>query len=131
MVVLFSFVFVLSLLTVGEFFILLFIDVESGIETAILAKDILFYIWPVFLFAGFNMLISGYLTAMHLPFQSGLVSVLNSLLMPISFLLLFFSLISDISFVVALPVAEVFTLVFACIVVWRYQPDKILSTLRY
>ena len=40
----------------------------------LLATELMAYVWPVFLFAGANMLISGYLTAIHHPFKSGLMS---------------------------------------------------------
>ena len=53
---------VISLLIAGsESLIGLFIDVERDSETLALALEFVAYIWPVFIFAGFTMLISGYL----------------------------------------------------------------------
>jgi Na+-driven multidrug efflux pump len=70
------------------------------------------------------MLISGYLTAIHLPFQSGVVAVSHSLVFPACFLLLFYYLVSDHRFVAALPVAEGFTFVLAFVIFLRHRPMK-------
>ena len=89
-----------------------------------LAKELVTYVWPLFLFAGFNMLVSGYLTAIHLPFQSGLVALCRSLILPVSFLLLFYLLLPDYRFVIALPVAEGITFALALFVYLRHSPEK-------
>ena len=89
-----------------------------------LATELVSYVWPLFLFAGFNMLISGYLTSIHLPFQSGVVAASHSLIFPAGFLLLFYYLVSDHRFVAALPVAEGFTFVLALVIFLRHRPIK-------
>ena len=103
---------IISLLIFGsESLIGLFIDVERDSETLALALEFVAYIWPVFIFAGFTMLISGYLTAVHLPFQSALVASCRSLIMPAGFLILFYMMLSDYRFVAAISAAEAISFV--------------------
>ena len=78
--------FITALLTLSEPLILLFVDEQSGGEMVAMATELMAYVWPLFLFAGANMLISGYLTAIHLPFQSGVVALCRSLIFPGGFL---------------------------------------------
>ena len=115
----------IAVLTIAsEPLISLFVDEQNSGETVALAKELVTYVWPLFLFAGFNMLISGYLTAIHLPFQSGLVALCRSLILPASFLLLFYLLLPDYRFVIALPVAEGITFALALFIYLRHSPEK-------
>jgi Na+-driven multidrug efflux pump len=87
---------IISLLIAGsESLIGLVIGVERDKETLALALEFVIYIWVVFVFSGFTRLISGYLTAVPLPFQSALVASCRSLIMPVEFLILFYKLLSD------------------------------------
>lgn len=126
-IALLSIVFIAVLNTLSEPLISLFVDDSSSTEMVALATEFVTYVWPLFLFAGFNMLISGYLTAIHLPFQSGLVALCRSLILPAGFLLLFYSVLSDSRFVAALPVAEGFTFVLALIIFVRHRPKRAVS----
>ena len=117
-------IFITALLTLSEPLILLFVDDQSGEKMLAMATELMAYVWPVFLFSGANMLISGYLTAIHLPFQSGIVALCRSLIFPAGFLLLFYYLVSDHRFVAALPVAEGFTFVLALVIFLRHRPIK-------
>lgn len=121
-----SLAFIALLTTVSEPLIYLFVDEHSSTETVALATEFVTYVWPLFLFAGFNMLISGYLTAIHLPFQSGLVALCHGLFFPAGFLALFYYLLSDYRFVAALPVAEGFTFVLALVIFMRHRPGRVL-----
>ena len=121
---LFSLAFIVVLTTASEPLVYLFVDEHDSAEMVALATELVSYVWPLFLFAGFTMLISGYLTAIHLPFQSGLVAVCHSLIFPAGFLALFYSLLSDHRFVAALPVAESFTFVLALVIFLRHRPEK-------
>ena len=96
----------------------------------LLTKEFIPFVWPVFLFVGFNMLVSGYLTAVHRPFESGLVALLRSLVLPAGFLLLFYFLLSDYQFVVALSVAEGFAFLIAAALFFRQRPSKVLRSSR-
>jgi Na+-driven multidrug efflux pump len=117
---------VISLLIAGsESLIGLFIDVERDSETLALALEFVAYIWPVFIFAGFTMLISGYLTAVHLPFQSALVASCRSLIMPAGLLILFYMLLSDYRFVAAISLAEAISFVIAVTLYNYHTPTNI------
>ena len=114
-------------MTGGEALIYLFIDDQDNSATVALASEFINYVWPLFLFVGFNMLISGYLTAVHLPFQSALVAVCRSLILPTVFLTLFYMLITDLSFISALAVAEACTFLLAACVFLCFTPDKVVA----
>ena len=45
----------------------MFVEEESSEEMVAMAMEFVNYVWPLFLFAGTNMMISGYLTAIHRP----------------------------------------------------------------
>ena len=118
---------IISLLLAGsESLIGLFIDVEQDSDTLALALKFVAYVWPVFIFAGFTMLISGYLTAVHLPFQSALVASCRSLIMPAGLLMLFYMLLSDYHFVAAISVAEAISFVIAVTLYLYHTPTKVI-----
>lgn len=121
-----GFSFILILLNGSDVLIGLFINTEQNPETVYLASEFVSYIWPIFIFAGFNMLISGYLTAIHLPFQSAVVATSRSLIMPIGFLIIFYTLLSDYLFVAAISIAEGVSFLIAVFLYLRYSPAKVL-----
>ena len=127
MVALFSLIFIAILMTISEPLIYLFVDNQNSSETVSLALEFVTYVWPLFLFAGFNMLISGYLTALHLPFQSGLVALCRSLVLPTGFLFVFYVLIPDHRFVTAISVSEGFAFLLALAFFVRHTPGKAVS----
>jgi len=100
--------------------------IERDGETLALALEFVAYIWPVFIFAGFTMLISGYLTAVHLPFQSALVASCRSLIMPAGLLILFYMLLSDYRFVAAISLAEAISFVIAVTLYIYHTPTNII-----
>jgi len=114
------------LIAVSESLIGLFIDIERDSETLVLALEFVAYVWPVFIFAGFTMLISGYLTAVHLPFQSALVASCRSLIMPAGLLVLFYMLLADYRFVAAISVAEAISFVIAVTLYLYHTPNSII-----
>jgi Na+-driven multidrug efflux pump len=124
LILLVSGVFITALLTLSEPLILLFVDDQSGKKMLAMATELMAYVWPVFLFSGANMLISGYLTAIHLPFQSGIVALCRSLILPAGFLFLLYIVSSDYRFVAALSLAEGVTFVIAFIIFLRHTPYK-------
>ena len=119
-----SVVFIAVLLTASAPIIRVFVDDRNSVEMVVMAMEFVTYIWPLFLFAGTNMLISGYLTAIHRPFQSGVVALCRSLILPAAFLVLGFWLLSDHRFVVALPAAEGVTCVLALVLFLQHLPAK-------
>ena len=72
------------------------------------------------------MLISGYLTAIHRPFQSGLVAVSRSLVLPAGFLILLYAVMNDFRFVIALPVAEGLTFALAAVIFLKHMPADVV-----
>jgi hypothetical protein len=75
------------------------------------------------------MLISGYLTAIHLAFQSGVVAICRSLILPAGFMILLYFVYSDFRFVSALAVAEAVTFVVAASFFWRHAPRRAIADL--
>ncbi len=118
---------IIGLLIVGsESMIGLFIDIERDGDTLALALEFVTYVWPVFIFAGFTMLISGYLTAIHLPLQSAVVATCRSLIMPAGLLILFYMLLEDYRFVAAISVAEAISFVIALILYLYHTPVRVM-----
>lgn len=119
-----SAIFITVLLTAGEPIIRLFVDAGDSAATVGMASEFVTYIWPIFLFAGINILLSGYLTAIHRPLQSGTVALCHSLILPAAFLALAYWLLADQRFVVALPAAEAVTCLLALALFLRHLPTK-------
>ena len=118
---------IIGLLIAGsESMISLFIDTERDSDTLALALEFVTYVWPVFIFAGFTMLISGYLTAIHLPLQSAVVATCRSLIMPAGLLILFYMLLEDYRFVAAISVAEAISFVIALTLYLYHTPTKVM-----
>ena len=122
-----SIAFIGLLLTVSRPMILLFVDDQDSAEMVAMATDFVTYVWPLFLFAGGNMLISGYFTAIHRPFQSGVVALCRGLVFPTTFLVLGYYLLADYGFVAALPVAEGVTALLALALLTQHLPRKAVS----
>jgi putative MATE family efflux protein len=121
-----SAVFIGILLLYGDTLILMFVDDNSD-ETVALANSFMTFVWPLFLFVGFNMLVSGYLTAIHLPFQSGLIALCRSLVFPAGLLFLFYNVMTDYRFVAALPIAEAISFVLAIFISSHHTPAKVMQ----
>jgi Na+-driven multidrug efflux pump len=121
-----SAVFIGLLLTMSEPMIAIFVDEKNSAEMMQLAQDFVPFFWPVFLFVGFNMLASGYLTAVHRPFESGLIALFRSLVLPAGFLVLFYFLLTDYQFVAAVAVAEAVAFGVAMALYFRWRPSKVL-----
>ena len=119
-----SAIFITVLLTAGEPIIRLFVDDRDSAATVAMASEFVTYVWPIFLFAGVNILLSGYLTAIHRPLQSGTVALCHSLILPAAFLALAYWLLADQRFVVALPAAEAVTCLLALALFLRHLPTK-------
>ena len=115
------------LLMASKPMILLFVDGRDSEAMVAMATDFVTYVWPLFLFAGANMLMSGYLTAIHRPFQSGVVALCRGLVLPATFLVLGYYLFADYRFVAALPVAEGVAAVLALALVFQHSPKKAVA----
>ena len=115
------------LLMASKPMILLFVDGRDSEAMVAMATDFVTYVWPLFLFAGANMLMSGYLTAIHRPFQSGVVALCRGLVLPATFLVLGYYLFADYRFVAALPVAEGVAAILALGLVFQHSPKKAVA----
>ncbi len=115
------------LLMASKPMILLFVDGRDSEAMVAMATDFVTYVWPLFLFAGANMLMSGYLTAIHRPFQSGVVALCRGLVLPATFLVLGYYLFADYRFVAALPVAEGVAAAVALGLVFQHSPKKAVA----
>ena len=118
-------IFITVLLAASEPIIRLFVDDRDSAATVALATEFVTYIWPLFLFVSVNVLLSGYLTAIHRPLQSVAVALCRSLILPTAFLALAYWLLSDKRFVVALPVAEATASVLALALFLRHLPARV------
>jgi Na+-driven multidrug efflux pump len=127
MIAFLSLCFIAILTTASESLIYLFVDNHSSSETVALALEFTTYVWPLFLFVGFNMMISGYLTAAHLPFQSAIVALSRGLILPTGFLILFYNLLSNYRFISALAISEGITFILAVTLFFHYNPEKAIS----
>ena len=125
-----SLCFITILLTASEPLIYLFVNEKGSEQTVILALEFVNYVWPIFIFAGFNMMITGYLTAIHLPFQSALLAMSRGLILPTGLLIIFYSLLSDLRFIAALSIAEGVAFILAIALFLRYSPQKAISAAR-
>jgi putative MATE family efflux protein len=118
---------ILVLLLFNESLIYMFLDEQGADATVKMAIEFVYYVWPVFIFAGANMVISGYLTAIHLPFQSAIVSLCRSLIFPASLLIVLFMLFADNRFVIALPIGECLTFLIALAYFIRHKPSRAIA----
>jgi Na+-driven multidrug efflux pump len=126
-VALLSLFFITVLVTASGPLIYLFVNEKDSAQTVILALEFVTYVWPIFIFAGFNMMITGYLTAIHLPFQSALLALSRGLILPTGLLILFYSLVSDFQFIAALSIAEGAAFILALALFIGYSPEKVIS----
>lgn len=125
-----SLITILILLFFNESLIDMFLDQQGADATVAMAIEFVYYVWPMFLFAGANMTISGYLTSIHLPFQSGIVSLCRSLIFPASLLIMLFMIFDDTRFVIALPVGECLTFIIALVYFIRHKPERAITEIK-
>ena len=74
------------------------------------------------------MLVSGYLTAIHRPFESGVIALFRSLVLPAGFLVLFYYYLPDYQFVGAIAVAEAISFAVAVAFFYRWRPSEALGS---
>lgn len=103
-----------------------FID-DNNQQTLQLAQHFVGYMWPMLLFAGGNMVIASYLTAVHCAFLSGVVALFRSLILPALLLAVLFRLFADYRFMFAFTLAEAGTFVLAVVCLWGNRPARVVS----
>ena len=114
------------LLLYPEWLIQLFLQ-DDAVESQQLSAQFILLVWPLFVVNGLNVTLSVYLTAMQKPLPSMLVALTRGLLLPAALLLLFVALLPDKQFLIALPLAEWLTFIFALVLCWKYSPSNIIE----
>jgi len=82
--------------------------------------------WPVFAVSGLSLVITSYLTALHLPVQSSIIALARSLVLPVILLLTLFHAFPELPFILAIPMAEVITFILALFFLARFFPNQTL-----
>ncbi len=103
----------------------------DDIQIAEEAVELIWVVWPLFLVNEANIIFSCYLTAVHRPKPSALIAMMRGLVLPATFLTVFYVLFeqerfrggfSQWSFLAALPLAEWVTFILAFALCYRYRP---------
>jgi len=84
-------------------------------------------IWPLFIFNGINMVISAYFTAIHKPIQSISIALSRSLILPVIFIYLLPQYFDHNGIYMAIPAAELITMILAITLYFKLTPTKLLS----
>ena len=96
-------------------------------ETLSMTLGIIAVIWPFFLFNGVNISISGYFTGMHCATQSAVIALSRSLILPLTFILLFWKVFGLEGVFIALPTAEALTAVLSVVLFCRARPAQLVA----
>lgn len=83
------------------------------------------FIWIIFLFDGFNLIISSYLTAIHKPLASMIIALSRSFIFPVFFLFTLPILFNENGIFMAIPMAEFITFIIAVILYRKFSPRKL------
>lgn len=103
-----------------------FLEDETTSTLAVGYVDIL---WPIFLFNGINICISAYLTGIHAARPSALIAISRGMVLPCLLMYGFYQFGNGMSFLWALPLAEMITFVLAIILLVRFSPRTIQAEL--
>ena len=120
---------ILAMVVFPEFLVGVFLK-EGEDRTLGIAVEFMFYLWPAFLFNGFNILLSAYLTAMQKPLESTFIAFSRGLTMPALFLLLLPIWFGDIGIFLAMPFAEGVTFLLALFFFKRNMPASLIARQR-
>ncbi len=120
-------IFIALLVGVSESLVAMFLP-ESETYVIDLAIVLMGVVWPAFLVNGLTMVITSYLTALHLPGPSAIIALSRSLILPALLLLVLFKLFPERPFILAIPIAELLTFGLALVFFWRFAPKpKVLD----
>ncbi len=97
------------------------------LETAQIARRFVSLFWPAFLFSGLNICLTAYFTACHKPLQSASIALSRSLLLPITFLIVLPLFFGESGIFVAVPTAELVTLLLAVGFFLRHTPARVVA----
>ena len=119
-ILLFSIVLILFVLSTPEYLVNIFLN-DNAKETRDITIEFLSYTWIAFLFIGLNILITSYLTAIHQPMESAIISTTRSLILPIFFVSILSYNFGVIGIYIALPFSEIITFFIAIYSFRRYS----------
>ncbi|MEX1058477.1 MAG: MATE family efflux transporter, partial [Natronospirillum sp.] len=95
---------------------------EDEASVIALAIELVSWVWPVFLVNGLTMIVTSYLTALHLPVPSAIIALSRGLILPAVLLLVMFNVFPVLPFIVAIPMAEWLAFGLALFFFWRFFP---------
>ena len=98
---------------------------DTNYKTKQLVLSFATFIWIIFLFNGFNLVTSSYLTAVHRPLASMIIALSRSLIFPVFFVFTLSSIFGKNGIFIAIPLAEVATFIIAIILFRRFSPVRI------
>ncbi|WP_444942865.1 MATE family efflux transporter [Microbulbifer sp. ZKSA006] len=108
---------------------------EQDQEISLVSMQLLPLLLPLFLINGTNIVLTCYLTAVHQPKPSALIAINRSLVLPAVFLIAFYYILpnwkllpaitNDLSFIIALPLAEWCSFLLAVYLCYQYRPTKL------
>jgi len=110
----------------GEVFIGFFIDPGDADLTA-LSKGFITVVAPIFIFNGLNIMIAGYLTAIHKPGPSAVVAMLRAMILPLGSLYILIKFFPDVPLPAAVTGGEMVALIVAIILFNTFSPAKVLE----
>lgn len=100
---------------------------EGSEHTTALTLSFIAYVWPVFLFNGLNIALTGYFTGVQCARQSALVAITRALVLPIPLIFVGVHMFGPEGAFIALPVAEALTLLLAVYLVRRKSPSRVVG----
>jgi putative MATE family efflux protein len=118
-------VMVLLLLFVPDTLANIFLE-DNNYKTKQIVLNFATFIWIAFLFNGFNLVISAYLTAIHKPLASMMIALSRSFIFPVYFIFTLPFLLNTQGIFLAIPMAEAFTFILALFLFRKFSPRKIV-----
>lgn len=101
---------------------------EAGAEdTRVFSLSFIAWLWPAFIFLGANIVMSSYLTAMHLPIPSALVALSRTLAFPALYLLSLPGLLGDRGIFMAIALSELSCFALTVYFYFKYQPRRLVT----
>lgn len=104
-----------------------FISPSDSGQTLSVTLTIISIIWPMFLFNGLNITLSGYFTGMHCAKQSAAIAISRSLVLPLGLMVLLWQLFGVKGAFVALPAAEILTSALSLLLYYRALPELLIE----
>ncbi|UJF18638.1 MATE family efflux transporter [Vibrio sp. SS-MA-C1-2] len=125
-ILLVSMMIIFLLIKAPDLFVNLFLREDAGDVMDITLRFVSYY-WPAFIFNGINLLISGYLTAIHKPIPSAIIASSRSLVLPVAFLVILPWFMGDDGLFAAIFMAEAVTFIIAGYFYWQNRPQKLFT----